>query len=295
MNHKKRILNSVYPQFLESKKRSHSLSVGNYLSLFKSRGIEFDRLREYVIGDNPQRIDWRSSARKNKPWVKEYSEEKNARIFIVFDVSSSVLIGGSSQKIDGSLEILDYIMNAAVRNGDQFGAFFFSDQVYKKWIPLGKGKKHAKKIIDQINNYKIKNNKKTDIQKSFKQIIGLIKRRSLLLIFSDFQCQSNFRDELKRLGKRHDVVLIRVSAKTEKELPDLGLIQLEDIEGKSDFLLDTSDPKVRELYNKEVEQKDKNLLEIEKSRIGFFNFLVGEDIYAKLKKFLKIRRVRMSK
>ncbi|GAB4146647.1 MAG: DUF58 domain-containing protein [Bacteroidia bacterium] len=221
---------------------------GDYHSAFKGRGMTFSEVREYQPGDEVRTIDWNVTARFNHPFVKVFQEERELTVMLLVDVSRSGDFGTHAQlKKELIAELNAVISFSAIHNNDKAGVLFFSDQV-EKFIPPQKGKSHILRIIRESLEISPKG-KGTDLNVALDYVTNVIKQRCIVFVISDFMT-ANFEDKLRIAARRHDVVALHVYDQRETELPDIGVVQLQDPESGEMKWVDTSDPKVREAYKK---------------------------------------------
>ena len=286
----KEILKRVKKIEIKTNKLVEGLVAGNYHSVFKGRGIEFSEVREYIPGDDIRTIDWKVTARFNSPFVKEFIEERDLDIYIVFDCSASSEFGFEKSKKEVGIEIAASIMFSAIRNNDNVGLCLFTNHV-ERFIRPRKGKKFVLRLLRELVYYQSKN-KKTDLNNSLIYLSKILKKRSILFIISDF-LSGNFEKPLKYLKNKHDVTLIKLWDIREKEIPDLGYILLEDEESGEQILVNSSDVNFRKIYNKKVEEENKKLFNRMK-KLGIDIILVDtkEPFYIPLMKFFNIRKKR---
>ena len=286
----KEILKRVKKIEIKTNKLVEGLVAGNYHSVFKGRGIEFSEVREYIPGDDIRTIDWKVTARFNSPFVKEFIEERDLDIYIVFDCSASSEFGFEKSKKEVGIEIAASIMFSAIRNNDNVGLCLFTNHV-ERFIRPRKGKKFVLRLLRELVYYQSKN-KKTDLNNSLIYLSKILKKRSILFIISDF-LSGNFEKPLKYLKNKHDVILIKLWDIREKEIPDLGYILLEDEESGEQILVNSSDVNFRKIYNKKVEEENKKLFNRMK-KLGIDIILVDtkEPFYIPLMKFFNIRKKR---
>jgi uncharacterized protein (DUF58 family) len=267
------------------------LIAGNYHSVFKGRGIEFSEVREYVPGDDIRTIDWKVTARFNSPFVKEFIEERDLDIYIVFDCSASNEFGFRKSKKEVGVEIAASIMFSAIRNNDNIGLCLFTDHVEKFFKPR-KGKKFVLRLLRELIYYQPKN-PKTDLNKSLIYLNRILKKRGIIFIISDF-LSGDFEKPLKYLKNKHDIILIKLSDIREKEIPDVGYILLEDEETGEQILVNSSDIDFREIYNKKVKEKNKKLFDrMKKLGIDIIQVNTEEPFYIPLVKFFNMRKKRL--
>lgn len=197
---------------------------GQYRSNFKGNGMEFEDIREYYSGDDVRNIDWNVTARYNRAFVKQYSEERELNIFLMIDISGSNNFGAKRDRI---AEIGATISFSAIRNNDLVGMILFSDQI-ERFVPSQKGKRHVLSIIDTILTHEPKS-KGTNLQNALRYYNRVMKRRSVLFLISDFM-DEGYENELQGISKKHDVVLIHVSDPLETVIPSGGVFYFEDLE-----------------------------------------------------------------
>jgi len=245
----KEVLKRVKKIELKTKVLVDGLISGEYHSIFKGRGIEFSEVREYVPGDDVRAIDWNVTARLNAPFVKEFIEERDLTLFIVFDLSSSNEFGFKRSKKDVCYDIAASLMFAALRNNDNVGLCLFTDRV-EKFVPPRKGKKHILKLLRELIYHEPKS-KTTDIRTALSYLNKVIKKRSIIFIISDF-LTPDFEKPLKQLKSKHDVILVDMADVHEEDIPDIGYAFLEDYETGEQILVDTSDSEFRMRYTELV-------------------------------------------
>jgi uncharacterized protein (DUF58 family) len=240
------ILKKVKELEIKSKKITTHLFTGEYHSAFKGRGMSFREVREYYPGDDIRFIDWNVSARFSHPFSKLFEEERELTVMLMIDVSASSVFGTvHARKKDIITEIAAVLSFSAVSNNDKVGVIFFSDKV-ENYIPPKKGKQHALYIVRELLTAEPKR-KGTNLAEAIRFFNNSTKQRSISFILSDFMDQG-FSDALKVAGRKHDVIGIKVYDRMDMQLPDVGLLQVEDPEtGKSQWL-DTGDYAIRNQY-----------------------------------------------
>ncbi|MCE8424695.1 MAG: DUF58 domain-containing protein [Candidatus Methanoperedens sp.] len=225
---------------------------GAYLSAFKGMGIDFSEVREYQIGDDPRTIDWNVTARMNHPFVKEFIEERDLTVMIVFDISRSSEFGSvRSIKKDIGIELCASLAMSAMRNNDKVGLMLTTDMV-EKYLPPVKGKKHVFRIIRETIFHEPAHNN-TDLSVPLIRLSRILKKKSVIFIISDFQVEpDSIKKPLQVLKCRHDIICIRLWDVREHQIPDIGLIELEDEETGEQILVDTGDIEFRKKYSESV-------------------------------------------
>ena len=276
---------------IKTKKLVNGLISGNYHSIFKGNGIEFSEIREYKSGDDIRAIDWNVTARYNSPFVKEFIEERDLNVYFVLDMSSSGLFGKNISKTKKAIDLIASLMFSAIGNNDNVGAILFTSDV-EKFIPARKGKKHILKLLNIILELKPKY-KTTNIKAALNFTSKVLKRKSTVFMVSDFYSE-NFTKPLKILKQKQDLIAIRITDNIEKELPDVGLIELEDEETGEQILVDTSDQEFQNNYKKEIQKNETKLTNIfKKYKIDQIEITTEESYEKPLRKFFNIRKKRM--
>ena len=289
----KEVLKRVKKLEIKTSRLVEGLVSGEYHSVFKGRGIEFAEVRGYVPGDDIRAIDWNVTARFNAPFVKEFIEERDLTLFIVFDVSSSNEFGFERRKKEIGYDIAASLMFAALRNNDRVGLCLFTSEV-ELFIPPGKGKKHMLKLLRELIYYEPKN-RNTDIRAALSYLNNVIKKRSIVFIISDFLAP-DFERPLKQLKNRHDVILVNITDMREAQIPDIGYAFLEDQETGEQMLVDTSDPEFRARYTELVKAKrDAFFARIKRIGMDIIQVNTSEPFYIPLQRFFKMRERRVTR
>jgi uncharacterized protein (DUF58 family) len=242
------ILKKVRELEIKSKRLTRHIFTGEYHSAFKGRGMSFREVREYAAGDDIRFIDWNVSARFNHPFSKLFEEERELTMMLLVDVSASSLFGTvHARKKDLITEICAVLAFSATNNNDKVGVIFFSDKI-EKYIPPKKGREHVLYIVRQLLTSEPKR-KRTNISEAIRFLNNSTRQKSIIFIMSDF-LDEKFEDALKVAGKKHDLIGIKVYDKMDMQLPDTGLLEIEDAETGSTQWVDTNDFLVRSNYQK---------------------------------------------
>lgn len=242
------ILKRVRQIEIKTRGLSNNLFSGQYHSAFKGRGISFSEVREYQYGDDVRDIDWNVTARFNHPYVKVFEEERELTVMLLVDLSSSLDFGTVRQsKHEMLVEIAATIAFSAISNNDKIGVIFFTDRI-EKFIPPKKGRKHILYIIRELLEFKPES-QRTDIRQALEYMTNAIKKRSTVFVISDFIDRNNFQDAMTIANRKHDVVAIQVYDRRVAELPDVGLMRVEDAETGHCQYVDTSSSKVRNAHH----------------------------------------------
>ncbi len=283
------ILSKIKKIELRSKKLVDDVFSGKYHSVFKGQGLEFSEVREYVPGDDVRRISWNVTARRNKPYIKKYDEEREQTVMFVVDLSASGQFG-SKNVIKNELiaELTAVLAFSALKNGDRAGLLTFTD-VVEQYIKPQKNKKHILRLIDIILSYKPQN-KKTNIENALKSLNRLCKRKALIFLISDFY-DEKFDSMLKVTAKKHDLVCIKVSDPKEHEIPKKGIFRLQDAETGLATDIDFSSREVREEYCKNLATHETYLNETFKvAKTDVMNIYTDKPYILELIKFFKARQ-----
>jgi len=227
------------------------LFAGQYHSVFKGRGMEFAEVRLYQPGDDVRTIDWNVTARTSVPHVKRHDEERELTVMLLVDVSASTRFGSTRQlKSQLAAELGAVLAFSAIANDDKVGLLLFSDRV-ELALPPRKGTRHVLRVIREILNTEPAG-RGTDLGGALEHLVHVSKRRSVVFVVSDFLDARGER-ALRLAKKRHDVVAIVLDDPRERELPDVGLLELEDAETGERAVVDTSDARVREAFARRAE------------------------------------------
>jgi uncharacterized protein (DUF58 family) len=274
------------------RKAINSQMQGDFHSIFKGAGIEFDDVRPYQYGDDVRTIDWNVSAKGHGTFVKTFKEEKEQTVFFLLDVSASQEIGRENQKkIDVGKEIAGVLTLAAIKQSSQVGILCYSDR-REKYVRSGKGSLHAYQIIEEIFSLKPAS-KKTDINGLIKTGLQLIKKRSVVVLISDF-IDENYENNLKGLAKRHDLVVIHLSDPRETVLPGLGIIPVLDKESGKTIWINTSSASFKSGLQKTFVENKINLEQISrKFQANYLAIDTSEDYIPKLIKLFELRNKKM--
>jgi len=261
---------------------------GNFHSVFKGSGIEFDDVRAYQYGDDVRTVDWIVSAKGHGAYVKTFKEEKEQSVLFVLDVSASQEIGrNGNRKIDIAKEICGVLALSAVKESGHVGLLCYSDQK-ELYIKPNKGDKQAFQIIKKIFEL-IPKACATNINNCLKLVLGTLKRKSVVILISDF-IDENYDRNLIALAQKHDLVVVHISEEREQFFPKLGIIPLFDKESKKTFWVNSFSKKFRQNMNKELELKKTNLEALCKKYSANYLWIdAQEDYISKLVTLFRIR------
>ena len=235
----------------------NDLLAGQYRSVFRGRGMEFDEVREYQPGDEIRTIDWNVTARAGTPFVKRFSEERELTVMFLLDVSASGAFGtGAQSKLDVMLEMVALLMFSALKNNDKVGLLLFADDVENYFRPR-KGKANVLRLIREMVSAEPVP-RETSLDTALRFFNRVQKRRSVVFLISDFQTAAS-RQALAVTNGRHDLVSITVSDPREHELPNVGFINFRDAETGETVEVDTRHPRVRELFQRQTSRQTADL------------------------------------
>lgn len=238
---------------IRTSRLAQDLLTGAYHSAFKGRGMDFDEVREYQIGDDVRTIDWNVSARTRVTHIKKFREERELSVVIMVDVSASNIIGtGAQSKRDLAAEIASVIAFSASRNGDRVGLILFTDEV-EKFIPARKGRAHIFRIIHEIL-YLAPRHGGTSCRKALDFLSHVFQRRAIVFLISDY-LDEGFEKKLKVTNQKHDVIAIQVSDPSESTLPRAGWVAMEDAETGELVEINTNCAATRSAYERAAEAR----------------------------------------
>ena len=247
---------------------------GQYHSVFKGRGMDFEEVREYVPGDEVRAIDWNVTARTGRPFVKKFREERELTIVLLVDLSASGHFGSVAQsKRELAAEVASVLAFAAVRNNDKVGLILFTDEV-EQYVPPRKGRSHVLRVVREILFFDAQR-RGTDVVKALEYANQVLKRRAVVFLLSDFLVplrvrsgagaaapsgMTPLRRTLEITARRHDLVGVVVSDPREAELPDVGRVLLEDAETGEQLEVDTHDTVTRLRFAEAAEARRAGVL-----------------------------------
>jgi uncharacterized protein (DUF58 family) len=253
---------SVIPKELLSKVRRieirmahlvNEVLAGEYHSSFKGQGMEFSEVREYVPGDDVRLIDWNVTARLEKPFVKQFVEERELTVILLVDVSGSSLYGSSEMtKSEISAELAALLALAAIRNKDRVGLMLFTDQIELMVTPK-KGKSHVLRVVREILGFKCSHSK-TSISQALKTLLQVQRRKAVIFLISDFM-DIGYDKELAMVARKHDLICLPIIEKVDYDMPASGLVSFLDAETQELVTVDTSDTRIRKFYQNDGLQR----------------------------------------
>ncbi|MGB3467860.1 MAG: DUF58 domain-containing protein [Cyclobacteriaceae bacterium] len=285
----KEILKKVRKYEVRIRKAITSQMQGDFHSIFKGSGLEFDDVRTYQYGDDVRTIDWNVSAKGHGTFVKTFKEEKEQSVFFLLDVSASQEIGNEGhQKIDVSKEVTAVLALAAIKENSQVGLICFSDQ-QELYIKPGKGQKHSYQVMSSIFSLKTRS-KRTDLNGALKNALNLIKKKSIIILVSDFM-DEGYEQKLKAMARTHDLIVLHITDKSESSLPNLGIIPMYEKEtGKTVWVNSSSFGAFRTKVTERMKSNRSDLQKLSiRNQINYLEIDTKEDYIPKLIKLFTVR------
>ncbi|MBI4814700.1 MAG: DUF58 domain-containing protein [Deltaproteobacteria bacterium] len=285
------VLKAVRRIEIATKRSVNAELAGRYHSVFKGQGMAFSDVRPYTPGDDVRHIDWNVSARHQSLFVKQYIEERELTVMLLVDMSRSGDFGTRNKKKRRLLaEAGALLAFSAIKNNDRVGLLLFTDRV-ELYLPPRKGRKHVLRVIREIVEFEPEG-RKTSVREALAYHARIQKRKSVTFLLSDF-LDDGYEKALRLAMLRHDIVAVRVLDPAERELPDLGLVELEDAETGELRIVDSSSPRVRAAYAKLRRER----LEAGKRRLGqlgcdLVDLGTATDFVAPLVSFFRSRSAR---
>ncbi len=276
---------------ITTRKVVNDVLAGEYTSVFKGRGMEFDEVREYMPGDDVRTIDWNVTARMDRPYVKRFVEERELTVYFLVDLSASGAFGSVKKlKNEIAAEFCALLSFSAVKNNDKVGLIVFTDRV-ELYVPPKKGTTHVLRLIRELLNFKPKA-ARTDIGGTLDYFGKVAKKRAVVFLVSDFQSEG-FEKSMRIVAKRHDLVAVPVTDPREVRLPNVGLIELEDAETGEMVLVDTSSAAVRKRYERLGRERSERFRELFASMgVDRIEVMTDKDYVSRLVQFFRARERR---
>lgn len=264
---------------------------GQYESVFKGRGMQFDEVREYTPGDDIRAIDWNVTARTGRPFIKRFVEEREMTVLFAVDLSASGEFGTvNKMKNELAAEFCAVLAFAAARNNDKVGLLIFTDRI-ELFIPPKKGSRHVLRLIRDLLAFEMPR-RKTNIPMALDYIARVVRRRATVFVVSDF-IETGFKKPLSLLSKRHDVVAVPVRDRVEIEMPSVGLIEVQDAETGEIMLVDTSSRRFRSQYGQSSSRRFEELTStLRSSNVDFIPIATDKAYINDLIQFFHMRHRR---
>ncbi|OIQ29281.1 MAG: hypothetical protein BM564_06165 [Bacteroidetes bacterium MedPE-SWsnd-G2] len=284
----KELLKKVRKIEIKTRRLSDHIFGGEYHSTFKGRGMTFSEVRQYQFGDDVRNIDWNVTARYNEPYIKVFEEERELTMMLMVDISGSEFFGTASQfKNEVITEIAATLAFSATQNNDKIGLILFSDDI-ELFIPPKKGRSHVLRIIRELIEFKPKS-KNTNIAGALKFMTNVMKKKAIVFVLSDF-IGEDYNQTMKIVAKKHDVTGIRIYDHREEEMPNIGMVQMQDEETGELMLVNTMSKTVRRNYSNYYADRVSYYKDsFTKSGAGVINCRTDESYVKKLLGYFKQR------
>ena len=279
-------------------RRLDGLLQGDYRSLFYGFGVDFADLREYQPEDDIRYIDWNVTARMNTPYVRQYLEDREITAWFLLDMSPSVDFGAVGTGREKRTMLVDFVSALArllTRHGNRVGAMMFGSRI-QHTVPARGGKVQVLRLInDMLKQPRLERVPRTNLKPFFEGALHTIKRRSLVFVISDFMSEPGWERPLNMLGEKHEVVAIRLLDPRETELPDVGMIVMEDAETGEQLFVDTHDAKFRKRFYEAARRREEELNEsFKRAGVDMLSLSTDDDLIKAILRFAKRRQRRRS-
>ena len=288
------LLKKVRKIEIQTRSLSHQIFAGEYHSAFKGRGMAFSEVREYQYGDDVRNMDWNVTARLRSPYIKVFEEERELTVVLLVDVSGSRFFGTSSKmKKDLMAEVAAVLSFSASINNDKVGALFFSSKV-EKFIPPKKGRSHLLRIIRELIEFEPEE-RGTNVGEALRFLTNAIKKKCTAFLLSDLldvdgDGHPNYEDALKVAVNRHDISAINIYDPREREIPDVGLLNVMDGETGEQMWVDTSDKGWRKSFKQWNDMvNDRTMSTLRKYKVDCVSIRTDEDYVKGLVSLFKSR------
>ena len=292
-SHDEDILKRVRRIEIKTRGLSDEIFAGKYHTAFRGRGMSFAEVREYRVGDDVRDIDWNVTARSDRAHVKVYEEERELTMMLIVDVSPSRMFGSESiTKKNLITEVAATLAFSASKNNDKVGCILFSDHI-EKFIPPKKGRSHILMIIRELVSFQ-PTGRGTNLSEALRYLVGVNKKRTTSFLLSDFinseADMPKFEDALKIASSKHDLMAINIFDKRDVELPNVGIIEVEDAETGEKEWVDTSSRRVREHWKRSFEERNTAMLKtLSHNRVDVAEVATDGDYVVELLKMFKRR------
>src|SRR5499427_3009216 len=286
------ILKKIRTLEIKTKGLVETVFAGNYHSVFKGRGMNFEDVREYQPGDEIRAIDWNVTARLGNAFVKKFTEERELTVMLIVDVSASGNFGSATQsKRELAAEVACLLAFSAIRNNDKVGLLLFTDRV-ELFIPPKKGRSHTLRLIREILFFEPVG-RGTDPTLALDYLNKIVTRRSVVFFISDFQAE-DFSRALTITSRRHDFIAIRIDDEREEVLLDIGLITLADAETGEQIEINTGDRRTRTRFSEAAYAQHAEISHVlRRNNVDAISLRTGDDYLPALRAFFKQRELRL--
>ena len=285
------ILNKIRRIDIRTRHMVNDVLGGQYESVFKGQGMEFEEVREYHPGDEVRSIDWNVTARMGRPFLKKYVEERELTVMLLLDVSASSTFGSVKQrKGELSAELCAVLAFSAIKNNDKVGLIVFTDRI-EKYVPPQKGRRHVLRVISEALLFEPEG-RGTDIAAALEYLNRVTFRRTVTFLISDFMA-ADYAKSLQIANRRHDIIALTITDPRELEIPDVGILELEDAETGKRIQIDTKVRRVREVYRRIAAEKTQQKSRILRSaNVDTIDVFTDKPYIEPLLKFFRMRERR---
>ena len=286
------IIKKIKRIHIKSGRTVNSIMAGQYKSVFRGSGIEFEEVREYTPGDDVKIIDWKVSARLGKPFVKLYKEERESIVMLLIDMSSSLKFGTfSGPKLERAAEVASVLAFNAIKNNDKVGVIFFTDRI-EKYIPPKKGSGHIWRVIKEIFTFSPQG-QGTNISAALDYFAKISKKRSFVFVLSDF-LDDGYLKSLRTVRQRHEIIGVMIYDKGSFKLPLKGIVTLCDFETSKELVFDGFNKKTREEFTS-IRQTDhkKTLNLFSKAKSDVIELETSVSVSDTLLQYFRFREARL--
>ena len=293
----KAVMSSMRQLEIRTRRMVNDSMAGSYHSVFKGRGMDFDEVREYSPGDEVRTIDWNVTARAGKTFVKKYTEERELTILLLVDISASGNFGSAAlSKRDLAAELASVLAFSAIRNSDKVGLLLYTDRV-ERYLPPKKGRSHVLRGVRDIM-YHDPAGTGTDSVKALDVVNHVLHRRAIVFLISDFEspgdpltARADLRRAMRQTNRRHDLIAVHVEDPHEKELPNVGVLALEDSETGEIVEIDTASAAVRKRFKDiSLERSRKLVIDFRSEGIDTLQLQTNKPYMPSLQRFFKTRQ-----
>jgi uncharacterized protein (DUF58 family) len=274
-------------------RRLDGMLYGDYRTLFRGTGLDLADLREYQYHDDVRHIDWNVTARLQTPYVREYHEDREVTAWFLLDLSPSVDFGSQAKKRSLSTEFITVLARLLTRQGNRVGALFYGDQV-DTVIPARSGRRHVLSVLHRLlARPELQRSGGTDLREFLRTAFQVMRRRSIVFIVSDFFSAPGWAEPLAHLAQRHEVVAVRLYDPLERELPDMGMLVMQDAETGEQLFVDTHDKGFRRRFATVAERRERELrLALSRAGVDCLELATDGDLLDALMRFADLRKRR---
>jgi len=285
------VIKKIKRVHIKSRRTVNNLMAGQYRSVFRGSGIEFEEVREYCPGDEVKSIDWKVSARLGKPFIKRYREERESILMLLVDMSASLQFGTfSGQKLETVAEVASVLAFNAIKNNDKVGVIFFTDQV-EKYIPPKKGSAHIWRVIKEIFTF-VPKGQGTDISGAMEFYTRISKKKSFVFILSDF-LGNGYEKALKVARQKHEPIGIRIYDEGAFHLPAKGIVRFSDFETGQTLVFDAYNRKTKDKFFKAKQTRHMETQALfSKAKTDLIDLKTSDSISDTLTQYFRLRERR---